>query len=448
MKNYLKKYFEFEKHNATYTKEILGGITTFLTMAYIIFVNPDTIANNEVQKIANEVGINNFEAFKNALITTTCLASFFGTFIVAVWAKVPFAMAPGMGLNALFGYTLLFRDKVNYSTALAVVFLSGVFFLLLTFLGIREKIINSIPIPLRLAVASGIGLFITMIGLKNMGFIKSHSPTLVKLGDINTSVILGIIGVIVIVALIHYKVKGAILIGILSTYILGVIFNNQALPESLIATPYSIKPILFKIDIMSALSLSMLGAIFSFMFVDLFDSIGTIMACSYEAGLVEKDGTIKNIDKTLEADAVATVAGSLLGTSTTTTYVESASGIAEGARTGFASIITSLLFLVALAFSPVIKVIPSYATAPALVIVGLYMFKNIKKVNFDDFTESFPAFITAILMPLTFSISTGLSFGFLSYIILNLLTGKFKKVSLIMWIIGVLCIINIMTSVH
>ncbi len=442
----MKKYFQFEEHKTNYTKEILGGITTFLTMAYIIFVNPDTIANDGIREIHTQVGIENFAAFKNALISTTCLAAFFGTFLVAIWAKVPFAMAPGLGLNAFFGYTLMLDGKVSYSTALGVVFLSGIFFLILTLVGIREKIINSIPIPLRLAVASGIGLFITMIGFKNMNFIVSSDATLVSLGKINTPIILAFVGIFIILALLYFKIKGAILIGILATYILGVIFNKEALPSSIIALPYSIKPILLKIDIVSALNFSMLGAIFSFMFVDLFDSIGTIMACSYEADLVEKNGTIKNIDKTLEADAIATVAGAMLGTSTTTTYVESASDIAEGARTGFASIITAFLFLVALAFSPIISVIPSYATAPALVIVGLFMFKNIKKVDFTDLTESFPAFLTIILMPLTFSISTGLSFGFLSYIIINVITGKFKKISPVMWCIGVLCIINIITS--
>lgn len=444
----MKKYFEFEKHKTTYTKEIIGGITTFLTMAYIIFVNPDTIANPYIKDVAEKLNIDNFELFHNALITTTCLSAFIGTILVALWAKVPFAMAPGMGLNAFFSYTLMLQNQISFPTALGIVFLSGIFFLILTIVGIREKIISSIPIPLRLAVASGIGLFITFIGLKNLNFITASPATFVKLGNLNTPVILGIIGTIIIIALIQFKVKGAILIGIISTYILGLIFNDAALPSAIISKPYSIKPILFNIDIIGAFKFSMIGTIFSFMFVDLFDSIGTIMACSYEADMVEKDGTIKNIDKMLEADAVATVAGSLLGTSTTTTYIESASGIAEGARTGFASIITAFLFLIALLFSPIISVIPSYATAPALIVVGLYMFKNIKEINFNDFTESFPAFLTIILMPLTFSISTGLSFGFLSFIVLNALTGRFKKITIVMWIIGIFCIINLVSGGH
>ncbi|MFH2093753.1 MAG: NCS2 family permease [Pseudomonadota bacterium] len=409
--------------------ELIGGLTTFMTMAYIIFVNP---------AILGDAGMD-----KPALITVTCLAAFFGTVLVGLWANVPFAMAPGMGLNAFFTYTLVIGQGLNWQTALGVVFISGVAFLILTIVGIREKIVNAIPIGLRFSAAAGIGLFITFIGMKNLGLIVDNPATLVSIGKLTTPVLLGLAGLIVIVILEIKKIRGAILIGILATFFIGVLFGEVKMPGSFISMPPSITPVAFQLDILGALKWGLVGAIFSFMFVDLFDSIGTIVACSYEAGQVKEDGTIQNIDKMLEADALATIAGSLLGTSTTTTYIESASGIADGAKTGLSSIVTALFFIFALFFAPLIGAVPAFATAPALIIVGVFMFKNIKEIDFSDFSIAVPSFLTIILMPLTFSISTGLTIGFLSFIIIAVFSGKIKKVSPVMWVVGLLSAINL-----
>ncbi|MGM0507809.1 MAG: NCS2 family permease [Fusobacteriota bacterium] len=426
----MRDFFKLEENGSNVRSEVIGGVTTFLTMAYIIFVNPN---------ILSAAGMD-----KGALITVTCLAAFFGTILVGLWANVPFAMAPGMGLNAFFTYTLVLGQGVTWQTALGIVFLSGVFFLILTVIGIREKVIKAIPMSLRLAVAAGIGLFITFIGLQNLGLVVANPATLIGIGAFNKPLVLGLVGLIIIAVLEVKKIKGSILIGIVITTILGIAFGEVELPANLISMPPSISPIAFKLDILGALKLSFYGAIFSFMFVDLFDSIGTIVACSYEADLVEEDGTIKKIDKMLEADAIASIFGAALGTSTTTTYIESASGIADGGKTGLSAVVTSVLFLLALLFTPIIGIVPAFATAPALIIVGVYMFKNIKEIDFGDFEVAIPAFLTIVLMPLTYSISIGLSFGFISYVIITVASGDFKKVSPVMWVIAILSILNLL----
>ena len=428
----LNKFFEIEKRNSTIRKEVIGGATTFLTMAYIIFVNPH---------ILGEAGMD-----KPALISVTIVASIIGTLLAGIWAKVPYAMAPGMGLNAFFTYTLVMGQGVTWETALGVVFISGVVFLALTVTGIRTKIVHTIPLSLRLAVGAGIGLFISFIGFKNMGLIVDNPATLIGLGKFTPTLVIGIIGLLITAILEVKKIKGGIFYGIIVTTLIALFSGQVSTPDSIVSLPPSMEPLLFKLDILSALSFGLIGAIFSFMFVDLFDSVGTIVACSYEAGFVEKDGKIKHVDRILEADAVATVAGSLLGTSTTTTYIESASGIANGARTGFASVVTAGLFFLALFFAPLIGIVPAYATAPALIIVGVYMFKNIKEINFNDFTDAIPAFLTIVLMPLTFSISIGLSFGFISYVILKSVVGKAGEISWLMWGISALSILNLYLS--
>lgn len=427
------KYFNISERGSSYRKEIIGGATTFLTMAYIIFVNPN---------ILGDAGMD-----KNALITVTILASVVGTLLAGVWAKVPYAMAPGMGLNAFFTYTLVLGAGVEWQTALGVVFISGVIFLALTVTGVRTKIIHTIPLGLRLATGAGIGLFISFIGFKNMGLVVANPATFVGLGKFTPTLIIGIVGLIITAILEVKKVRGGIFYGIILTTVIALVAGEVKAPETFVSMPPSIGPLAFKLDVISALSFSLIGAIFSFMFVDLFDSVGTIVACSYEAGFVDKDGKVEHVDRILEADAVATVAGALLGTSTTTTYIESASGIANGAKTGFASVITSALFLLALFFAPLIGIVPGYATAPALVIVGVYMFKNIKQINFADFSESIPAFLTIILMPLTYSISIGLCFGFISYVILKSVAGKIKEISWLMWIIAGLSVLNLILGV-
>lgn len=429
----LDKYFSISERGSSYKKEIIGGATTFLTMAYIIFVNPN---------ILGDAGMD-----KNALITVTILASVIGTILAGVWAKVPYAMAPGMGLNAFFTYSLVLGAGVDWQTALGVVFISGVIFLALTVTGIRTKIIHTIPLALRLATGAGIGLFISFIGFKNMGLVVANPATFVGLGKFTPTLLIGIAGLVITSILEVKKVRGGIFYGIIITTIIAIVVGEVKAPEAFVSMPPSISPLVFKLNIVSALSFGLVGAIFSFMFVDLFDSVGTIVACSYEAGFVDKDGKVQHVDRILEADAVATVAGSLLGTSTTTTYIESASGIANGAKTGFASVITAALFLLALFFAPLIGIVPGYATAPALIIVGVYMFKNIKQINFADFSESIPAFLTIILMPLTYSISIGLSFGFISYVLLKSIAGKYKDVSWLMWLIALLSIVNLWLGV-
>ena len=425
-------FFQLEKHGTNIKQEIIAGTTTFLTMAYIIFVNPS---------ILGETGMD-----KGALITVTCLAAFIGTMITALWVNAPLAMAPGMGLNAFFTYTLVFGMGATWNVALGVVFISGVIFFLLTMTGFREKIIDAIPLQLRLAVGAGIGLFIAFIGMQNLGLIVAHPATLVGLGKLSPTVILGLLGLVIMGGLEIKKIKGGILIGIVVTTVLGMILGYVELPSGLISTPPSISPIAFKLDILGALKVSMIGPIFSFMFVDLFDSVGTIVACANEAEMIDENGKIENVSKILEADAAATVIGSLLGTSTTTTFVESASGIAEGGRTGLTSATTAILFLLAIFFTPIIGIVPAFATAPALIIVGVYMFKNLIDIDLHKIEIAIPAFLTIILMPLTYSISTGITFGFISYAIIEIITGKAKEVKPTMWIIVSLSVVELLSK--
>ena len=425
----MENFFKLKEHNTSIRQEVVAGVTTFLTMAYIIFVNP---------AILSAAGMD-----KGALITVTCLAAFIGTSFAGLWVNVPFAMAPGMGLNAFFTYTLVMGHGATWQEALGVVFISGVIFLILTFTGFREKIIDAIPSQLRLAVGAGIGLFIAFIGMQNMGLIVSNPATLVGLGKLNTPVLLGLIGFGVMGYLEMKKVKGGILVGIIVTTVLGIIFKEVALPASIIAMPPSIAPIAFKLDMLGALKISLFGSIFSFMFVDLFDSVGTIMACAHEAEMIDEKGKIQNVSKLLEADAMATVVGALLGTSTTTTYVESASGIAEGGRTGLTAMTTAVLFIVALFFAPLIGIVPAFATAPALMLVGIYMFKNLLDIDFHDIEVAIPSFLTIILMPLTYSISTGIAFGFISYVAVSIFSGDMKKIKPTMWFIGILSVIEL-----
>lgn len=426
---FLERFFNLKAHGTTKRTEVIGGVTTFLTMAYIIFVNPS---------ILGDAGMD-----KGALFTVTCVAALIGTLLAAFWARVPFAMAPGMGLNAFFTYALVLGRGLPWETALGIVFVSGITFIILTVLGVREKIVNAIPLSLRLATSAGIGLFITFIGFKGMGLVVSNPATLVGLGHLGTPTIIALLGLVFIVVLETMKVRGGILIGIIVMTVVGMAFGEVALPENIISLPPSMAPIAFKLDIMGALDLAFIAPIFSFMFVDLFDSVGTIVACSYEAKMTDKKGNIPKIGRILEADSLATVIGSLLGTSTTTTYIESASGISQGARTGLASVVTAGLFGVALLFAPIVTIVPAFATAPALVMVGIYMFKNIKQIEFGDLVEGAPAFLTIILMPLTYSISNGLTFGFLSYLIIAIFSGQVNRISKVMWIIGLLSAINL-----
>ena len=425
----LENYFKISERGSTVKQEIIGGITTFLAMSYIIFVNP---------AILGDAGMD-----RGALITVTCLASALATLLSGVWANAPFALAPGMGLNAFFTYTLVLGKGVPWQTALGIVFISGFFFLILSIGGIREKIANAIPLPLKIAVGGGIGMFITLIGLKNMGVVVANDATLVALGPITTTVLIGIVGLIVSMVLEIERVKGGMLIGILVSTILAFITGNVDVPSQFISMPPSAAPIAMKLDIIGAFKLSLIGPIFSFMFVDLFDTLGTLISCSKQMGMVDEKGHIQGLGKMLYTDVSATIAGAMMGTSTVTTFVESAAGVAVGARTGFASVITALMFIGALFFSPIVGVVPAYATAPTLIIVGGYMFKNVKDLDFTDMKSLFPAFIIIVAMPLTYSISIGLSLGFLAYILLHLVTGDFKKINFTLLFIGALCFVNL-----
>ncbi|WP_297598201.1 NCS2 family permease [uncultured Cetobacterium sp.] len=427
--NFLNTFFKIKERNSTIKHEIIGGTTTFLTMAYIIFINP---------AILSEAGMD-----KGALITVTILSATIGTLIAAFLANVPFALAPGMGLNAFFTYSLVIGRGIPWETALGIVFLSGVFFFFLSIGGIREKIANAIPLCLKISVTGGIGLFIAFIGLKTLGIVASNPATIIGLSRFNTKIMIGVVGLFIAVILEIKKVKGGILIGIVASTVIGFFTGDTLLPTSIVSIPPSIAPIAFKLDILSALKLSLLGPAFSFMFVDLFDSLGTLIACSKEIGIADKKGNVKDLGKMLYADVSATMVGAVLGTSTVTTLSETAAGIAAGARTGLASVVTACLFIISLFFTPLVSIVPSFATAPALIIVGVYMFKNICDLDWKDYKTLFPSFITILMMPLTYSISTGLAFGFISYIIIHAGTGDFKKLNPTLIFIGVLSAISL-----
>lgn len=425
----MEKFFKFSQNNTTAKREIIAGITTFLTMAYIVFVNPVMLSATGMEK--------------GALITATCLSAAIGTGLTGIWTNTPFAMAPGMGLNAFFTYTIVLGQGATWQEALGIVFLSGIVFVILTVTGIRRMLIEAIPLQMRLAVGAGIGLFIAFLGMKTMGLIVSNPATLIGLGKFTTPVLLGIFGFAVMAFLEVKKMKGGILLGIVVTTVLGIGVGEITLPSSVISMPPSIAPIAFKLDIMGALKPALFGSIFSFVFVDLFDSLGTLLACANEAGLVDENGKVEKIDKILEVDAAATMIGSVIGTSTVTTFVESASGIAAGGRTGLTSVTTSILFLLALFFSPIIGVVPGFATAPALILVGVFMFKNLLDIDLRDLETAIPCFLTIIMMPLSFSISIGLAFGFIAYVAIKLCVRKTNEVKPILWIVAIFSILEV-----
>ena len=425
----LDRFFSISQRGSSVRQEVIGGLTTFLTMSYIIFVNPSILSLTGMDK--------------GALITVTCLVSALGTFLIALMANMPIALAPGMGLNAFFTFTLVMGQGISWESALGVVFLSGLVFMALSLSGIRQKIAQAIPPSLIISSTAGIGLFITFIGLKSMNIIVANEATLVALGDFTLPVILSLLGLMLMIVLEVKQVKGGILIGILVTTIMSMIFGLVEMPTSLISMPPSIEPIAFKLDIFGALKWSLIGAIFSFMFIDMFDSLAFLLACSKQIGLETKDGEVQNLGKMLYADVSATLVGATLGTSTVTTFGESATGIAAGARTGLASVVTGILFIVALLFTPIVAIVPIFAAAPALVIVGVFMFKVITQLDFSDMKIAFPSFVTIILMPLTYSISIGLSFGFIIYILIHVLSKEYHKVPFTLWIIGLLSLINL-----
>jgi AGZA family xanthine/uracil permease-like MFS transporter len=423
----LEKIFTLRARNTSVKTETIAGATTFLTMAYVIFVNPAILADAGMDK--------------SALIAVTCLVTAISTIVTGLFANAPIAMAPGMGLNAFFAYTLVITQKISWQTALGVVFLSGLFFLFLTLIGLRKKLVEAIDASLISAISVGIGLFITFIGLKNLGVIIDNPATLVAAGSLNSTVMIGLAGLIVMLFLEMKKVKGSLLIGIVFATALAVVFGKIDKPAQIVSTDISIAAVALQFDIIGALKWSMFGSIFALMFMDMFDSIGTLVACCSEAKMIDKNGKIAQLDKLLAIDAGATMFGSAMGTSTTTSYIESAAGIEQGGRTGLTSIVTGILFLIAVLFVPLVGIVPAYATAPALIMVGLFMTKEVKKIDFSQMENGFPAFIIIIMIALSYSISTGLAFGFISFTLLKILAGKIKTIKTAMWIITALSVL-------
>ena len=430
---FMTKVFGFDSAKHTVRTEIVAGITTFLTMAYILAVNPGIFSALDMPG--------------GAVFTATALAAIVGTLVMALFAKKPFALAPGMGLNAFFVFTVCLGMGHSWQFALTAVFLEGLIFIILTLTKVRSWILNAIPLSLKHAIGAGIGLFIAFIGLQNAGIIVNNDATLVGLGKITEgTALLAIIGLVLTGALVILKVKGGILLGILATAVIGLFLKDPATGAAItkfngvISAPDSIEPIFCKFEWSSILSWDMLAVVFTFLFIDMFDTRGTVIGVSQKAGMVDEKGNVDGIDRMFMADSIATVAGACFGTSTTTTYVESASGVGAGGRTGLTAFTTAVCFALALLFSPIFLAIPSAATAPALVIVGVMMMTPIVKIDWENFSESIPAFITVLMMPVAYSISDGILLGVIAYVLLNALSGKFKKISVTMWILAALFI--------
>ncbi|WP_130802988.1 NCS2 family permease [Acinetobacter ihumii] len=419
----LERLFKLSENKTSFRTEVLAGVTTFLTMCYIIIVNPLILA---------ETGMDH-----GAVFVATCLAAAIGCLVMGLIANYPIALAPGMGLNAYFTYSVCLGMGVPWQTALAAVFVSGLVFLAISFLKIREAIVNAIPMSLKFAIGGGIGLFLALVALKNAGIIVDNPATLVGLGDLKSpSVLLAFLGLLIIVVLHHFKVRGAIIISILAiTAISTVMGINQF--KGVVGEIPSLAPTFMQMNFEGLFTASLIGVIFVFFLVDLFDSTGTLVGVSHRAGLLI-DGKLPRLKKALFADSTAIVAGAALGTSSTTPYIESASGVAAGGRTGLTAVVVACLFLVCLFLAPLAQSVPGFATAPALLFVGVLMIHGITNIDWDDITEAVPAFLTIVFMPFTYSIADGIAMGFISYALVKLLTGKAKTVPYMVWIIAAL----------
>ena len=421
-RGFLDRFFKLTEHKTNVRTEIVAGLTTFVTMAYIIIVNPLTLA---------DAGLD-----FGAVFMATILAAAASTLVMGLYANWPLALAPGMGLNAFFAYGMVGFMGIPWQTALGAVLISGVLMMIITLTGLRQVIIGAIPGSLKHAVGAGIGLFILLIGLKNAGIVVPYEATIITLGPVTERpVLLAIIGLIITAALVVRRVPGGILIGMLVTTVLGIPFGVTVMPERFISTPPSMLPTFLQLDILGALKLSMIPVIFSLFFADMFDTLGTFMGVAGKADLIDKDGNLKGDKKALFADAAGTMVGAAFGTSNTTTYVESAAGISAGGRTGLTAVVTATLFLLAMFFSDIALAIPKEATAAALIIVGVLMSSALLRIDLDDFTVAFPAVITALMMPFTFSIATGLALGFVSYVAINLLAGRYKQIHWMMYVL-------------
>lgn len=436
--DFIEKCFKLKENKTTFKTELMAGLTTFMTMAYILVVNPSILSTTGMDA--------------GALLTATCIASALGTFFMAFFANYPFVLAPGMGLNAYFAFTICAQKGYSWHVALAAVFVEGIIFIILSAVNVREAIFNAIPANMKKAVSVGIGMYIAFIGLQNAGVVINNASTCVSLGDVKTvPVALALIGTIITLVLVIRKVKGALLVGILITWILGIICQlagvyvvdveagvYSLIPTGLISAPPSIAPIAGKLSFSGISIFDFIVVIFAFLFVDLFDTLGTLIGVSTKAGFLDKEGKLPRIKGALFADALATTVGAVLGTSTVTTFVESASGVSDGGRSGLTAFTAGILFLVALLFSPILTTIPSFATTPALVVVGLMMVENVRDIDFSDYTEGFPAFMTILMMVVCYSISEGLVFGVISYVLLKLFGGKKNELNPVIVIIAIL----------
>lgn len=409
----LDSYFKLGEHGTTVKREVLAGCTTFLTMAYITFINP---------AILSDAGMD-----FGAVFVATCVAAAFGTLVMGLYANYPIALAPGMGLNAFFTYGVVLGLGYAWQTALGAVFLSGVIFVILSLLPVREWLINSIPRTLKMAISAGIGLFLGIIALENAGIVVDHPATLVTMGDMTAApAILAMLGFVIIVALSRRQVPGAVIIGILAVTGLGVAFGITEW-KGLVSVPPDPSPTLLALDIVGALEVSLLAVVFTFLFVDLFDTAGTLVGVAHRAGLLDDEGKLPRLRKALLADSTATVVGAGLGTSSTTSYIESAAGVNAGGRTGLTAVVVAILFLLCLFFSPLAQTVPAYATAPALLYVACLMTRGLAEIDWEDATEYAPAVITAIAMPLTYSIADGLGLGFICYALMKVTSGKISE---------------------
>ncbi len=427
----LEKLFGFDpaKHNVK--TEIMAGIVTFLTMSYILAVNPSIFSNLAGQGMDTE-----------AVFTATALAAIIGTLLMAFYAKLPFGLAPGMGLNAFFVFTVCLTMGYSWQFALTAVFIEGIIFIILTLTNIRSLIVDAIPMSMKKAIGAGIGLFIAFIGMQNAGIIVDSDATLVVLGDCTSgSALLAIIGIVICSFFTILHIKGGLLVGILITTIIGIPMGITHL-DGIVDAPPSVAPIFCQFQWDQICSLDMVVVVFTFLFIDMFDTMGTLIGVSGRAGFIDEKGNMPRLNQAFMADAVATVCGSALGTSTTTTYVESAAGVAQGGRSGLTAFVTAVCFALSLLFAPLFLAIPSAATAPALILVGLFMVAPLKDLDYDDYSESIPAFFTLILMPLAYSISDGILIGIIFYVVVNMITGNFKKLTPTMYILALIFILR------
>lgn len=425
----LERLFHLKAHQTTVRTEILAGITTFLTMAYVLFVNPSILAKTGMDQ--------------GAVFVATCLAAAIGSLVMGLLANYPIALAPGMGLNAFFTYTVVLTMGYTWQVALGAVFLSGVLFFALSIFRIREWIIHSIPLPLRTAISAGIGLFLALIALKNTGIVVDHPATLVALGDLGQpGPLLAGLGFLLTVALVHHRVTGAVMIGILAVTAATLALGLTEL-DRVVAPPPSLMPTLLQLDIAGALDVGLVSVIFAFLFVDLFDTSGTLIGVAQKAGLVGPDGRLPRLGRALLADSTATMAGAALGTSTTTSFIESAAGISAGGRTGLTACVVAALFLLSLFFSPLAAAVPDYATAPALFFVAVLMAGGLADIAWDDLSEAAPVLIAALAMPLTFSIANGIALGFISWTAIKLCCGRARELNSAMWVLSILFVVKL-----